>query len=477
MSNSPRPIRYQTIWAALFLGWVVSYVDRALTGPVITWMIDHKVSFLRDVASPHAFGGLIGSLFFAGYMLTQFPGGYFGDKYGHRSVVLVSVFWAGVTTLLSGLVSGILAFVALRVLTGLGEGAFYSNDRTLIARVTPRDRMGLGMGIVISGLTLGLTIALLAVPPIVKWAQPMMGEDAWRMPFLIMSVPTFLVGFYLVRVLPARTDRAEHAARALWGLLVYAAVFGVIIMAIYWLADRFKLPPGATGLILASLAVALVAYIYLTKKDEVRPVLFDRNLVLVYLSAIPILWHLWLYSYWAVDIIKDTGSTFMAAALTASFNAIAGLIGFPLGGMLSDRAVRAGRSRKWVLAALTAAEVVTIVGFGVYLSLGLRNPVLMSIGLFLSGLFFFALQSVSHALTAELAPEKHRGTAFGLWNLIAEIGALLSPVISGTMRDKFGGWAPAIYLDALLMAASCALVLAIRPAAGGAARSGPAASS
>ncbi len=460
MNTPSGSLNYRPVWAALFCGWVVSYIDRTLTGPVITWMIDHKVSFLSDVASPHAFGGLIGSLFFAGYMLTQFPGGYFGDKYGHRSVVLVSIFWAGVTTLLTGAVSGIFAFVALRVLTGLGEGAFYSNDRALIARVTPPERMGLGMGIVISGLTLGLTIALLAVPSIVRWAEPFMGENAWRMPFLLMSVPTFFAGFYLMRALPR--DREGRTGAALWGLSKYAAVFAVAIMSIYALAGQWKLPPSTTGLILAGLAVVFIGYIALTKTKEVRPVLLDGNLLLVYLSAIPILWHLWLYSYWSVDIIKDTGSSFMAAALTASFNAIAGLIGFPLGGLLSDRAVKAGRSRKWVLAALTAAEVVTIVGFGLYVALGLRNPTLMALGLFLSGLFFFALQSVSHALTAELAPASHRGTAFGLWNLIAEIGALLSPVISGTLRDRFGGWAPAIYLDAALMAASCALVLAIR---------------
>lgn len=454
--------KHHTIWTALFLGWVVSYIDRSITGPVITWMIAHKVSFMSDVTSPHAFGGLIGSLFFAGYMLTQFPGGYFGDKYGHRVVVLISIFWAATTTLLTGLVGGLFAFVALRVLTGLGEGAFYSNDRTIIAQTTPPEKIGLGMGLVISGLTLGLTIALLATPPVIALAQPWLGLDAWRAPFLLMSVPTLLVGLYMVRALRSVKRPDESTATALRGLMGYSTVFFVLIMVVYLGATKLGFSPGTTGLILAGFAVVFVVYLYFVKRESVGPVLLDRSLLLVYLSAVPILWHLWLYSFWAVDIIKDSGSTFMAAALTASFNAIAGLIGFPLGGWLSDRAVKAGRSRKNVLVWLSAVEAVSILAFAALVILGIRNPVIVSALLFVSGLFFFAQQSVSHALTAELAPASHRGMAFGLWNLIAEIGALLSPVISGTLRDHTGGWGAALLLDGALMATSCLLVLAIR---------------
>ena len=40
------------------------------------------------------------------------------------------------------------------------------------------------------------------------------------------------------------------------------------------------------------------------------------------------------------------------------------------------------------------------------------------------------------ALTADLVPSAaYLGAAFGLWNLIGEMGAVLSPAISGTLRD------------------------------------------
>ena len=88
-------------------------------------------------------------------------------------------------------------------------------------------------------------------------------------------------------------------------------------------------------------------------------------------------------------------------------------------------------------------------------------PVIMSIMLFVSGLFFFALQPVAHALASDLTPEKSRGSMFGMLNLIAEIGAVLSPVVSGVIRDSTGNWGMPLMLDGALMAAGLILVLAV----------------
>ena len=128
--NGRPVVPYKALWAVLLLGWIVSYADRTLTGPVIAWMIQNKAGFIGDAANPATLGGLVGSMFFLGYMLTQYPGGRLGDRFGHREMIIVSLLAAGVLTVVSGLMAGLVAFVAARVLTGLGEGVFYSNDRT-----------------------------------------------------------------------------------------------------------------------------------------------------------------------------------------------------------------------------------------------------------------------------------------------------------------------------------------------------------
>src|SRR3954453_23591590 len=151
-------VPYKALWGVLLLGWVVSYSDRTLTGPVVAWMIENKAGFIGDAANPATIGGLVGSMFFTGYLLTQYTGGRIGDRFGHRNMLVVSLLWAGVMTLVSGVVTGLVAFVAARVLTGLGEGVFYSNDRTLVMNTTPPARRTLGLGIVVAGLSVGLTI-------------------------------------------------------------------------------------------------------------------------------------------------------------------------------------------------------------------------------------------------------------------------------------------------------------------------------
>jgi ACS family D-galactonate transporter-like MFS transporter len=103
---------YKTLWFWLLLGWTVSAADRTLTGPVVTWMIENKVGFLAAASKPHALGGLVGGLFFAGYMLTQWPGGFLGDRYGHRTLIVVSLVWAGIATVVSGLITGLVLFIA-----------------------------------------------------------------------------------------------------------------------------------------------------------------------------------------------------------------------------------------------------------------------------------------------------------------------------------------------------------------------------
>ena len=88
-----RPVfsgKYQSLWAFLLLGWLISYADRTVTGPVISWMIANKAGFIGDASNPATLGGLVGSMFFTGYMLTQYAGGRLGDRYGRHRVRKVS---------------------------------------------------------------------------------------------------------------------------------------------------------------------------------------------------------------------------------------------------------------------------------------------------------------------------------------------------------------------------------------------------
>jgi MFS family permease len=105
---------------------------------------------------------------------------------------------------------------------------------------------------------------------------------------------------------------------------------------------------------------------------------------------------------------------------------------------------------------------VLTVAFGFVIAGGHPNVWLMAGLLFSASLFFNALQPISHAIVSDIAPEGYRGAAFGMDNLIGEMGAVLSPAVAGALRDATGGWAAAVFLDAGIIACAFLLLCFVR---------------
>ena len=477
--SSPR-IPYQRIWLLLFLAWTVAYLDRSVTGPAVSWMIANQVGFLAG-GYPFALGGIIGSMFFAGYMLTQFPAGYLGDRYGRKVMITVSTVWAGVTTAASGFATSLLSFVGLRVATGLGEGAYYSNDRALVRLVTPESKRALGMGVVFVGLATGLTIATIVTTPLLDWAASLWGtEAAWRFVFLLFAAPTLAVGLVFllfVRVddvtdpetakLPERVRLARATAR-LGGI---SAVFLAVVMATYVLTEPLVVAGGANlslarilqAVAITGVALALVAFVYTRLGRASASVLKDRSLVLMYTSAIAILWTLWLFGFWSGQILTETANTSAVVgwAFAGAFG-VANGVGYPLGGWISDRQFVRGLGRRRLYVILCGATAALVLLLALYIQAGRPDIVVLGALLFAIGVPFAAMQTVHMALTSDLAPVELQGQAFGMWNLIAEIGAVLSPVVGGAVRQSTGGWGLALGVNAAILVASASLVFFVR---------------
>lgn len=452
--------KYQSLWGFLLLGWLVSYADRTVTGPVIAWMISNHAGFIGDATNPATLGGLIGSVFFAGYLLTQYAGGRLGDRYGHREMLVLSLLWAGVMTLVSGFAAGLIGFVAARVLTGLGEGTFYSNDRTMVINHTPSRRRTLGLGIVLSGLSIGLTVGLLATPYLISWGGSLgLGGGAWRMALWVFGTGSLLVAGATYVFFRARGDRPLRLGPPTLRLMLYSAPTAVVIVALFAAAETFGWSDWFTAIaigVLAAVAIAIVVRSVI--RSGQASTLLNRNIWYVYLAFIAVMWNLWFFSFWSVEIIKETAhSSLIAAGLTAAFNAGAGILGFPVGGWLADRRIRQGKGRKSLAVICAVVHTLLAVAFGVTILDGHPSLVLLGLILFTSGLFFNALQPITHSMLGDLVPIEQRGSAFGIFNLVAEIGAVASPVVSGVLRDATGSWAPGVFTAAGVMAVSVIL--------------------
>jgi MFS family permease len=373
--------------------------------------------------------------------------------------------WAGLATILSGIVAGLVAFIAVRVLTGLGEGAFYSNDRSLIAEQTPIEKRSLGMGFVITGLAIGITIATVFAPDLIDLGGSVFAADqAWRMAFLVLGGVTLCVAIGVARYF-SRQEPGLPYARATLHMLAFAAIGLAAVMGVYFLGDAAGLSDLWIAVVEVALAVTLVAAVLMRRTSDVSTVLRSRDLMLINLAFIAVLWNLWFFSFWSVSIVADAAhSSFGRSALIAAFNAGAGILGFPTGGWLSDVAVRRGIGRKPLVVGFTAAQCVLTVGFGLVVAGGAPPVWLMAALLFSASTFFNAMQPIAQAMLADIADPAHHGAAFGMNNLIGEIGAVLSPAVSGTLRDATGGWTAAIFLDAGLIAGAVILFVFVREA-------------
>jgi MFS family permease len=116
-----------------------------------------------------------------------------------------------------------------------------------------------------------------------------------------------------------------------------------------------------------------------------------------------------------------------APAVLVLMNLVFALTAYPMG-RLADRVDRM-RLLGAGLAVLVVADVV------IALSPGLA---VTALGVALWGLHMGMTQGVLAAMVAGSAPEHLRGTAFGMFNLIAGVAMLLASVVAGFLWDSFG---------------------------------------
>jgi len=246
--------------------------------------------------------------------------------------------------------------------------------------------------------------------------------------------------------------------------LLYSLVFLAVLMSTFLLTLRFELGSVFQTVVVLVVALALVAVIYWRLGDSNVLVLKDRNLNLVYLSAIPILYNLWFFGFWALLIVSESSHIGLtAAAVYAALFGIASAIGYPLGGIIGDRARRRRGGCKWSYVWLSMAVSALVLMIGALLAMNGIDLLLLGALTFAMGVLFAAAQTLNMTLAADLAPVNKTASVFGMWNLIGEIGAVLSPVVSGALRDLTGSWTIAIVLDAVLLLGSAGLVAMVRP--------------
>lgn len=421
----PTRVRWHII-ALLAVISGLTYLDRL--------NLQFAVGYIRnEFTIPDQTMGWILSAFVWGYALFQVPGGWVGDRYGPRGVMTVAILWWSLFTAgtaiaprlpLVGWFGVAWSFAIVRFLIGMGEAAAFPNSNKIVANWMGASQRGIGNALFLFGIGVGG-----ALTP--KFITSLMERWGWRSSFYACAVVGVAVA--LVWRLYATSRPEEHPR-------VNAAELALIRAG--ETREAPKSPAGNPprqrapwGRILSSVSVwALI------------------------LSYLCIVYPAYIYYTWFFEYLKRVrGLTVSQGGFWGSTPFLAIMLLAPLGGWVSDRAVRRMGKRRgrqcavWLGVACSA----TLLWAG---SRTASNTLAILLLAAAAGFNLFAT-TTWWATCNDLTPT-FSGSLSGLMNMFGNTGGALSPIITALIFAQFG-WTQAFGFAALMTLAAGALWLLV----------------
>jgi MFS family permease len=173
-------------------------------------------------------------------------------------------------------------------------------------------------------------------------------------------------------------------------------------------------------------------------------------------------WNLWLFLSWIPQyFLHSYHLDLKQSALFSSSVFFAGVVGDTLGGVITDRLLR--RTGSLRIARSAMVSVCMLLTALALFPLMFVHSVNVSLACLSAG-FFFAEMTIGPmwAIPMDIAPA-YSGTASGMMNTGSALAAIVSPVASGFLIDRFHNWELPFVCDMALMAVGLALTFRMRP--------------
>ncbi len=163
-------------------------------------------------------------IFAAGYLARPIGGiiiAHFGDRFGRKRMFALSVLLMSLPTFVIGIlptfeswgVAAPLLLLAMRMLQGAAIGGEMPGAWVFVAEHLPKERYGLGIGVLTSGITGGILLgSIVAIVINHVYTQQEVLDYAWRYPFILGGVFGF-IAVYLRRFLSETPIFKELAAK------------------------------------------------------------------------------------------------------------------------------------------------------------------------------------------------------------------------------------------------------------------------
>ncbi len=376
-------------WCALII--VFDGYDLAVVGIALPAIMEKM-----GVDATHA-GFMVSSALF-GMMFGAILLGTVADRIGRRLSIVICLALFSVFTAAAGLAEGPVSFSVMRFLAGLGIGGVMPSVVAHMTEYAPKKMRATLVTLMFSGYAVGGMLAALL-------GKGLLESHGWQSVFFAAGMPLLLVPFIL-KSLPesmpfllaqGRTDELRQIAMRLDPACVPQAT------------DRFTIPAHEKS------AAAPIRQLFSGGRGF--------STVMFWIAFFMCLFMVFALSSWLTKLMAGAGYSLGSAlnfVLVMNIGAVVGAIG---GGWLADRF-----HIKYVLAGMYALAAVSLTLLGQPAS----TPVLFLL-LGLAGASTIGTQIVANAYAGQFYPMAVRATGLG-WALgIGRSGAILAPILIGTL--------------------------------------------
>ena len=333
--------------------------------------------------------GLLGTGNFIGYLTMAIIGGFLAARFGTRIVITAALILMGITMILTGLSQSFGFAFAMRLMTGLGNGAAYVPAMALGSAWFAMKRRGFATGIVSAGIGTGTLISGLLVPPILAAYS----TDGWRFAWYILGGAVLLISgvvFLFVRSRPQDKGLRQVGA------------------------DKQELTPSGSA---ASDKVSSLQWTSVYRMGSI----WYLGIVYFFYGLSYIIYMVFFAAY----LIKEMGfSQEWAGGLWAMVGGLSIFCGV-IWGSISDRL---GRSRGAALAYLVLG-----ISYIIYALIKVKFGIYLSAVLF--GLTAWSIPTIMAAAAGDFVGPRLAPAGLGFITLFFGIGQALGPALGGYLAD------------------------------------------
>ena len=337
--------------------------------------------------------GLLGSVVLFGMALLVLPLSYVADRWSRSKLLsLMALVWSA-CSIASGLAKNFGLLLFARGGLGVGEASFAPTATSLLTSWFKRSKWGLVLGFFNSGASLGIFVGSV-------FSGYMAVTYGWRPALIAIGIPGIILGLMALLIPDVKKQLKEQG-------------------------DTTKE---------AKLTVGSAAAVVAKNKSMMSLVLFYGIYNMAIIAIV-----VWMPMYF----VRIMGMDVPKAATLAGITAILGVVGYPLGGYLSDLMVKRDlRLRMW-FPAVMAIICALLFAAGFYMK---NIPIIFAACL----LCTFVNPSLN-AASQELVPSWYRSVSLGVIIFGMQFIGMLGPYTVGVLSKNFGLQNAMVYMQVALI--------------------------